>query len=262
MIISSALPVKLWVNSTEVYNQKDEPGVDLRRWLQPWQPDDNIIVQLQDDYRLILQLQIIDINQVVIQTIDFTVEQVNSSYVFTCAFNFRDYGITDEVVSIVVTSLQSEIVGTLTPPMGIVAGTMQYHGQLFEAAVELSAPMAVMGGTVLNQKYPNVQIQNYAVSDIDITDIDIVGAVFTPHHGSFPMDTGDQMAGNSDTVGIFSYQVAVTVTTLSTPHYISVADSNGTIKYANVSGSFTYTFTNIVTNNLGTILIQLRQGSI
>lgn len=49
MIFSDGLPVQFWPVDCETFNEKEVDGINRACWCQPWQCDDEIIVQFQDD---------------------------------------------------------------------------------------------------------------------------------------------------------------------------------------------------------------------
>lgn len=49
MVFSDGLPVQFWLADCETFNEKEVSGINRACWCQPWQCDDEIIIQFQDD---------------------------------------------------------------------------------------------------------------------------------------------------------------------------------------------------------------------
>lgn len=47
--ISDALPIQFWLNDCDTYNEKEVCGVHHKCWCQPWNCDDDLVIQFTDD---------------------------------------------------------------------------------------------------------------------------------------------------------------------------------------------------------------------
>lgn len=47
--ISDALPIQFWLNDCDTYNEKEVCGVHHRCWCQPWNCDDELVIQFSDE---------------------------------------------------------------------------------------------------------------------------------------------------------------------------------------------------------------------
>lgn len=276
MIISSSLPVKFWTDAAEVYNAKDEPGVDHRKFYQVWLPTDPLILQVTDDEVDVenlttrdLKLQIKDRYGDILDTVDFTVEAVNGNYVYSIDTTFGAHGISNAIVSLVIVSVQTELQAVLTAPMGTINGEIVNAGLIYEIVAELTAPMGVAAATVVNNNTPDISIANntYITSDIVIDGIDLetftlIPNAIVPHHGQFPLDVGESLLGLIVEADTYTFSVLITVTVLYDPHYLEIRDSNGTVHRMNVTSTSTYIIPNVVANNQVSLTVELKQGSI
>src|SRR5690606_40263664 len=78
MILSDALPVQFWLSDCETFNETQAGGVHPLCWCQPFNCDDDINIQFQDDAGSEFLLQIFDTNDALI---DRKSTRLNSSHV-------------------------------------------------------------------------------------------------------------------------------------------------------------------------------------
>ncbi len=93
MTISDAIPVQFWLNGIETFNEKEVPGIDNRLFYQPFECDDEIVLQFTDINALILN--ILDSDSEVLETI---VLDETSPGVWGTTITPSDYGICNEKI--------------------------------------------------------------------------------------------------------------------------------------------------------------------
>jgi len=87
MIIPKGNPIKFWLNGEESFNEKIVPGMQQQCFHQQFNTTDEIRLQVLDTVATAYQLKIYDVDDVLLETLDFT----ESSDVFNLDFLISDY---------------------------------------------------------------------------------------------------------------------------------------------------------------------------
>lgn len=72
MTISDSIPIQFWVNGQETYNEKQICGVYKACFCQPWLCDREIRLRITDDQSISLVLNILDVTDNILSSVDFT----------------------------------------------------------------------------------------------------------------------------------------------------------------------------------------------
>jgi hypothetical protein len=101
MTISDAIPVQFWINGVETYNQKEVCGITQACFCQPFNCDDEIRIQFQDDNFLGLYyyLRILDSASTEIQSLSFS---EIATGVYQLSFVPSELGICDEQIRLAI----------------------------------------------------------------------------------------------------------------------------------------------------------------
>lgn len=95
MIISDALPVQFWLSDCGTYNDTDTDGIHSKCWYQPWECDDQINVEFQDEEGEVFSLIAKDVDGNELFEIPFN--EVNDGF-YTTSFIPQDESICDKVI--------------------------------------------------------------------------------------------------------------------------------------------------------------------
>ena len=95
MILSDALPVQFWLSDCETFNETQAGGVHPLCWCQPFNCDDDINIQFQDDAGSEFLLQIFDTNDALIETIP--IPEIYTG-IYSLSFKPEDYNICDQQI--------------------------------------------------------------------------------------------------------------------------------------------------------------------
>lgn len=101
MTISDALPVQFWLTECETFNEYEAQGVHHVCWCQPWNCDDEIVVQFQDEAAQEFFLTALSSEEVVIFSQQFSEIQ---SGVYQLSFIPQDEDICDEQIRLLINS--------------------------------------------------------------------------------------------------------------------------------------------------------------
>jgi len=80
-------PVKFWLNGEESFNTKVVAGMQQVCFNQKFNNDDVVKIQVIDDVATAYALQILDVDDVILEQLDFT----ETSDVFNLSFTLSDY---------------------------------------------------------------------------------------------------------------------------------------------------------------------------
>ena len=125
MIISNAQPIQFWLNGQTVYNNQEIPGMQSATFLQKFNSTDTIKIQLTDTVSSAYTLRVYDQDDILLGSVGFTIDLVNSLYVASCSFTFASLGISSEVVKLVIVSTSYNMSGALTDSGETIAGNLE-----------------------------------------------------------------------------------------------------------------------------------------
>jgi hypothetical protein len=122
MRLSNGTPVQFWLNGQETFNEKVVPGVQQTNFNQIFRPDDNVVIQFTDTLLFGYQLNILDMNGDILQTLPFTITPIEDNYVYSLSFTFDDYSITG-LVTLTISYFVYQLSGGVNGLLGVVSGT-------------------------------------------------------------------------------------------------------------------------------------------
>lgn len=100
MEVSNSLPIQLWVNGEETFNEKDVCGITKVCWCQPVQSEDDIIIQFNENSGTAFYGFIYDSDGNAIINFEFNKIAVLDTYQYHAEFKMSDYSITNNQVHI------------------------------------------------------------------------------------------------------------------------------------------------------------------
>ena len=161
-------PLKFYLRGHPTYNEKDEPGVEKKQFLQSWNNEDIVRLQFLGRDNINYQLQVRNINDEILATRHFHVSLIHGIFFFNLEFRWADLGIFDDVVRCVLTATHS-MSAHIANQNQIVFGTIAtIGGRMLSANIanqnqSVSGLIAVLSGNnrVLSA---NIQNQNQSVS--------------------------------------------------------------------------------------------------
>lgn len=95
MVVSDACPVQFWSVLTDTFNEKEVDGIFRKCFCAPWEADDVIKIQVDFDIIDALYLKIYDEDDVVLQTLNFSLV---TGTVYSVSFSPSTYNIIDEQI--------------------------------------------------------------------------------------------------------------------------------------------------------------------
>jgi hypothetical protein len=255
MRLSNGTPVQFWLNGQETFNEKVVPGVQQTNFNQIFRPDDNVVIQFTDTLLFGYQLNILDMNGDILQTLPFTITPIDDNYVYSLNFTFDDYSITG-LVTLTISYFIYQLSGGVDGLLGDVSGTA-----INTASFLISGSVEGLIGTVTGdiENGIDVYIDNdtstgsLSVTGITFSDATLTPPTFPPILGGFDLN-GKINIGGTNTV-----TVSITVDTPA--HSIEITDSELNSSCQTITASGNYVFSGIVCNTSNPITIIISEGS-
>ena len=139
-------PLKFYLRGHPTYNEKDEPGVEKKQFLQSWNNEDIVRLQFFGRDNINYQLQVRNINDEILATRHFHVSLIHGIFFFNLEFRWADLGIFDDVVRCVLTATHS-MSAHIANPNQIVSGTIStIEGRMLSAYIH--NPNQIVSGEV------------------------------------------------------------------------------------------------------------------
>jgi hypothetical protein len=231
MRLSNGTPVQFWLNGQETFNEKVVPGVQQTNFNQIFRPEDNVVIQFTDTLLFGYQLNILDVNGDILQTLPFTITPIEDNYVYSLSFTFDDYSITG-LVTLTISYFVYELSGGVNGLLGVVSGTA-INTETFLLSGGVDGLMGSGEGDIQNGSV--ITISNSS-TDLVITNVVVTGQTLYIDSGAFPIATSEGVSARIKSQG--NFQVVVTLTTPSPGTYNLVID--GSCYDIESSGSYIY----------------------
>ena len=199
--ISPSLPIKLWLNGEEVFNQKLEPGIiGKSKFLQKVETGDEIRLQLKDENYKDYRVQLLDHEDDLVDEFVFTKVLMEDEGVYLHSVLFSFTGKPNGIYSLSIVDVENRIAAVTTGLLGTVAG------ELSLAVIGFSIEGTVSGllGTVESELDFNGGVLSWSLLSgtasngrliINVNTVEIVNEVtgLSSNSGSFALNNGDDV---------------------------------------------------------------------
>ena len=184
MTVSSAIPIKFYLDGVLSFNTKPIPQIDPIPFFDRVKSSQNILVQIQDSNFTNYKLNILDDGEV-IDSVTFTRTLVDTVYVYQTNFTFLSLGITGKRISLQVVKDVTDISGDVSMALPTVSGEVLFISTLFSIDGGVSNVAQTIAGSGTFCMCRNIT----ATANANITDFWYIDCIGTLHENISILDT-------------------------------------------------------------------------
>lgn len=237
MEISDSIPIQFWINGQETFNENPECGLTEVCFCQPFNYNDNIVLQFTDDSERDYGLRIYDVDGNILDELPFTVENINGVFVYSLEFTFQSISVQKVRLQIFYSYYSFSLTSGLTDLVETVSGTATF---LPSAVITASITDLLETPSGFIATHASLGIENDSL-DISITAVRVNGVTTIVTVGSLPNTSGNSTEVDTKETGTQTIEIDWSAS-ISGQH-ISMVDSNATYFCDDIgTGSGTVTF--------------------
>ena len=184
MTVSSAIPIKFYLDGVLSFNTKPIAQIDPIPFFDRVKSSQNIMVQIQDSNFTNYELKILD-DGVVINSIVFTRTLVDTVYVYQTNFTFLSLGISGKRISLQVVEDVTGISGGISMALSTVSGNVSFVSTVFSIDGGVSNVAQTIAGSGTFCMCRNVT----ATANANITDFWYIDCIGTLHENISILNT-------------------------------------------------------------------------
>jgi len=217
--ISSSLPIKFWLEGTDVFNDTIYDSIEQAKFFAPWKDSDPVKIQVLNTEAKGYALKVMEGDTELAQ-IPFVQTFVDPDYVSLVEFTFADYAVNDKKVRLSIVEIGYTITGAVTSPAHTASGTI--------ASIEF-----VITGAVTSPAHTAVgDITNPTTLDFEMELNEAIGATPT-WESEFSYDATSSILsctdnGDTDAVNVATNDTSVLVEVRKTTN-AGIAEDSGSV---------------------------------
>ena len=165
--IPKALPIKFWLDGQETFNEKVEPGIDGRAFLQKWNATDTIRLQFIDteekNYEVVVKDS--ETNEE-LGRITLTKVAITDAFKYDGAFTFVSLGIVTKKVRLYLVSAENTVQATVNGLLGTISATIINGVVQYNVAIEVGGLIGVVSGNAVFYEFNSATFKVGLISTI------------------------------------------------------------------------------------------------